>query len=375
MTQLFSHAVRLFQNQARADFARSRIGQIVGEVNKLSKAGRVTQSTKRRLEGQLRRLGQRGVASQLMKTATGGVFTDIDRYAKGGKETILDSLFKALGPIGSIFRALMRPGGEALPSTDLDRELAAAANLLRAFGWEVKPPSPRADLGPEIDRSQAFLESLGFRVEPPPGFEPAAPPSRRKPIPLAEPEQKVNVGGVTYRWDDDDPILTGEMIDVTSSNVHSIGYLFNRDNPIQGTLQVRFLQSRGSGDSKSKGPGPLYYYYNVHPSVFEAFQRAASKGEFVWDRLRIRGTVSGHRYQYKLTGIVGGYVPREATRYGSNEYFIRRRVRGRSETTGELREFTSELPDRFVQIAERQPAYFGVPRRGEPNRGAPNRGR
>ena len=143
----------------------------------------------------------------------------------------------------------------------------------------------------------------------------------------------------------DDPLVTGEMVEVTSSNVHSIGFDWDPQNATHGTLKVRFLQKRADG---SNGPGPLYEYFNVAPEVFKAFRVADSKGRFVWDRLRIRGTVSGHRFRYRLKEIANGYMPRQAVRFGQNEYFIKRRQAYTSKTTGERRTFESQLEDRRV---------------------------
>jgi KTSC domain len=50
---------------------------------------------------------------------------------------------------------------------------------------------------------------------------------------------------------------------VTSSNLTSIGY----DSASQ-TLEVEFQN------------GSIYQYYNVTPAIFEAFDRAPSKGQF-----------------------------------------------------------------------------------------------
>jgi hypothetical protein len=179
--------------------------------------------------------------------------------------------------------------------------------------------------------------------------------------------------GRRYTFRQDDPIVTGEMIPVISSNVHSIGYDWNFDNPTKGMLKVRFLERQGRKKGQ-RADGPLYDYFNVHPEVFMAFQNAVSKGRFVWDRLRIRGTVSGHRFQYQLDDLGStNYVPRKATRLGPNEHYLRREFT--DQRTG--RTHTSELEDEFVQrigLNRHGPQGF-VPQRGRPNRGTPNRGR
>ena len=122
------------------------------------------------------------------------------------------------------------------------------------------------------------------------------------------------------------PEETGfDMIRVTSSNVHSIGYQSST-----GTLAVRYLApiliSAGRGvriGGKTNAPGPLYHYFDVSPKLWKSFESASSKGKWVWDHLRIRGTVAGHKYDYRLvtgtvapTGVQLRYIPRRASGKG-----------------------------------------------------------
>ncbi len=70
------------------------------------------------------------------------------------------------------------------------------------------------------------------------------------------------------------------MTRVDSSNVHSIGY-----DPFKKMLYIQFLPPKDIAD---KDDGDVYRYYNVDESTFEAFQRAPSKGTFVWQYVRDR---------------------------------------------------------------------------------------
>lgn len=168
------------------------------------------------------------------------------------------------------------------------------------------------------------------------------------------------VDGRRYRLRRNSPLLTGQMIPVKSSNVHSIGYLWNDADPAHGTLQVRFLDHRKDRGGKA---GAGYQYFQVHPEIFRLFLKAASKGKFVWDRLRVRGTVSGHRYRYSIATLASdGYVPRKARRVGDHEWFLKRRV-----TDASGRVHVSQLPKQLVGKYR--------PNGGGPNRGTPNRGR
>ena len=70
--------------------------------------------------------------------------------------------------------------------------------------------------------------------------------------------------------------------------------------------------------------GPVYAYGSaarpVPESVFREMQSASSKGQFVWDRLRICGSIWRHQYPYTLVSpsLAGNrlYVPRKASRNG-----------------------------------------------------------
>src|SRR5690606_22503386 len=105
------------------------------------------------------------------------------------------------------------------------------------------------------------------------------------------------------RFPVDHPIVTGEMIDTPhSSNVHSFGYDVEHQY-----LYVRFNAPAHEG-VRTHSAGPIYRYHNVPARIFLAMMSAPSKGTFIWDSIRERGTVSGHKYDYALVGITNGYV-------------------------------------------------------------------
>lgn len=92
-----------------------------------------------------------------------------------------------------------------------------------------------------------------------------------------------------------------------------------------GTSRPQLVGRLGSTVTGERGGrGAMYAYYDVPVRVFERMQRAASKGKFVWDELRVRGTVYGHKYRYSLVqgqvstqrGVAGVYIPRKATKEG-----------------------------------------------------------
>lgn len=72
-------------------------------------------------------------------------------------------------------------------------------------------------------------------------------------------------------------------------------------------------------------PGFLYAYYGVPPFVFRTLIDGSSAGKGVWDVLRVRGTIHGTQYPYRLVqgaivptedGQMGAYIPRRATNRG-----------------------------------------------------------
>lgn len=91
-----------------------------------------------------------------------------------------------------------------------------------------------------------------------------------------------------------------------------------------GSRQMRGKRGSTVTSQRKNEPGPTYAYLDVPAVVYHKMQQAQSKGKFVWDALRIRGTIYGHQYQYKLVhgqvtiqdGVSGVYIPRKATRRG-----------------------------------------------------------
>jgi len=180
---------------------------------------------------------------------------------------------------------------------------------------------------------------------------------------------EIKTSNFRSRYDIDDPEITGKMVSVTSSNVHSIGFQMNLKNPLASTLLVRYLQS-ASGNSKSKVAGPMYGYSNVHPKLFRQFIIANSKGKFVWDELRIRGIVAGAQYKYTLLQVTGGNVPRRALLVNGIQY-LKRRVKQSADGKKTVR---SKLG--HERLGPYRPTS-NRPNRGNPDIGnhRPNRGR
>lgn len=340
----FRRALNALRSAARQEATAGQLSKALSSVKRSTDTRELLRAAKR-------------VISPLATAA------DIERYGKLSsfvRQNIIREVMRQLGPLGGVITALLRPAGQPL-TDEIQREIAGAATLLTQFGYTIQPPNK-----PPKTQSAPAAPGGG---KPPGGV--ASRPIGPAPAPSDEDGLPVIVGRRERRYSPDDPIMTGEMIPVVSSNVHSIGFGWNPDNPSHGTLRVRFLDGKGKS---RQGAGSLYYYHGVHPDVFSAFVQAASKGKFVWDRLRVRGTVSGHRYSYDLAGTGdGGYIPRQAglKRNRQGEWYMTRRFQGR----------TSQLPEqqvrgpRGVLDAEFDRRVGQMQLRAEPKRGSPNRGR
>jgi hypothetical protein len=112
-----------------------------------------------------------------------------------------------------------------------------------------------------------------------------------------------------------------------SSNVYSYSYDIDTS-----TLYVRFQSHMVYGTA-----GSLYSYSNVPPELFLKMYSAPSKGTFIWDNIRIRGTVTGHRYDYSLVAVRQNYVPRKATMTSKGEMLMPRTMRVKRVGTGKIR--------------------------------------
>lgn len=386
MNPLFKNATRAIKAAIRAEFRTGKIAQLMrrGERMRMRKGAVAAfrREVARKIHGPL-------------AGRTAAPLPGFERYAKKrADKEILEQIYEALGPLGKIIQAMTRPHGVPLKGSTLEKEQQFAVNFLRAYGFAVTPPPKRKAGTPgEVKAIAEHLGKLGFKVvptsttagfpvqaatdaprgpKPLPGWAQRAHTQQAKPQPENRPPRvrktiDINFGdGKMRRVKLTDPIVTGEMIKVVSSNVYAIGFEINTHSPVIGTLKVRFWQSEGAKVKGAKVPGALYYYYNVPTDLFRRFQKAASKGKFVWDNLRIRGTVSGHKFDYALQGIAHGYVPRKATLTAEGEIFAKRHFLGENTKTGERRLFHSR------ESAMVRP-FNGRPGNGRP--AGPNRGR
>lgn len=356
---LFTRASRSIRDSAKQSFRRSDFGRLLRELEVAHQRPAAGPRDLPKLLRAYQRGGSQRLLRELARSDAGRLARDLERYARRGSlgRKIVSQVLGALGPAGQFLQALSGVAGPMGKSTSSSRarSLEAATKLLQSFGYEILPPgktqSPE-DLQRSLEAARAFLETHGRSVPLP---QPAQPVAMPQPAPEAtEGRSTVDVmmsNGMRRRFTKNHPIVTGKFVTCHSSNVHSYAYNVNT-----WELYVRFLG--GEGEHRA-GPGPIYQYSHVPPELFLTLLKAGSKGSWVWDNLRIRGTVSGHQFDYRLVGIVGSYVPRKATYTPEGEWYLPRTTR-----TNQGRVLTSARPS--------APAR-GIPNRGRPN--PPNRGK
>ena len=203
-----------------------------------------------------------------------------------------ESVAKKLGMTGQVIAALLRPFGKSLTS-DVKKEIEAAGDILN-----------------EINSIQPELVS--------------EPHTRKEPIVI-----RGGQNDDSWREFPENKPLIEPFIQVKSSNVHSFSYRHQLGHTGNGDLLVMFLGILPGG--KRGGEGALYAYKSVPYSIFEAFKHTSSAGKFVWSELRIKGTVSGHVFDYDIEALGNlTRVPRQSgfVRGRAGEYFIPRTLNG-----------------------------------------------
>ena len=265
------------------------------------------------------------VIKLLRSSDAGSLVGEIARYSKSGgvDKLIIDQFLQSLGPAGTLLKKLVSVATSGPRRQDPQPDLDAARSLLEAFGYEVLPPPGREtadDLNRGVAAAREYLEQRGFEVTDKTGSQakgspagaddpagqaprrqPDGQPGPERPFPQGIPRQRadgrdrkvvdldLDGSGPKRRFPVGHPIVTKEpILTPESSNVHSFRYDIDTS-----TLYVRYLQAAKGASPGSREKGPLYGYSNVPPNVFLAMMQAPSKGAFVWDNLRIRGTVSG----------------------------------------------------------------------------------
>lgn len=222
-------------------------------------------------------------------------------------------IIRILGGLANILSMLT--GRRSMPRgvTQKDIEAAVAvfgdAGLMRGIKTNVRLPRGQVSTATEFGDDDDIM---------PPAMEPGVGAGAAD---IGRPGARVQSA---FRTTD---IFSNEIQTPQSSNVYSFAY-----DKEEGSLFVTF-KAAGKKDGRGHRPhvrGAMYVYGGklrpVPPVVYGDMKHRASAGKTVWDRLRVRGTIWGHQYPYRL--VLGDlnhpgfqdrrepYVPRKATRKG-----------------------------------------------------------
>lgn len=403
---LFPMASRAIRNALMAEFTKSPAGKLLSAATQVSRYGMRSggSNVDRLLSGGIKKLQSMSPTQRLrhaMGTEFGDLVHTVEKYARGGTadKATIDLFLEALGPAGDLMRSLVAAGigkQKGLPG-----QLNMMATILEAHGYKVTPAvqGPKGRLSEDVLRQAiAQIEEEGGRVFR--GGEEAGPRARPRPetdLPYGisrttaagKPRKVVDVPTPSgrKRYPVDHPIVTGQMIRTpNSTNVWAVGYDIESNY-----LYVRFRHTDhgGTTGARSGGPGSMYRYAHVMPDEFDKLYRVHSFGDkegpgvnspgtFIWEHLRVRGTLHAHKKDYELVGIMHDYVPRKATlsERSGLEVFQQRTVqtgRGRFVTS----RATEDAPDVYSQwnrnMRSNRNPVTGRP--NTPNRAAPNTGR
>lgn len=357
---LFTEAGRQIKAIAQRQFNQSEFGKIVRTVSRYSKMFAPDPHVHRAVRMASSAARPERLIEELMGAELGGLVRTVERYSLGSssEKEAVKQVLEAMGEPGKLISALVNPSQRNL----MGKNLQEAMNLIRAYGGEVLPHKDWGtlqDLERGLRAAQAKLSEYGFGIP-----ETQGPPRR-----LPQPEEgrttvDTEVAANRYkRVPADHPMLTGEMVSTPeSTNVYEFGYDIDTL-----TLYVRYQTEHQKGTRG--GPGSLYGYYGVSPEEFLALYATRNRGggeggdstpgTWIWSHVRERGTVSGHQKDYRLVGVMGGYVPRKATvrataeimgkrgkplkKKGLEEWFVQRTVK-----THEGRFARSVLPTQRV---------------------------
>ena len=135
---------------------------------------------------------------------------------------------------------------------------------------------------------------FGGKPEAPPASAPTSQPSAPVPDPTKPTQSDFDTPKSQSPSTD---FLAGETYSAfSSSNVQSATY-----NARENSMDIGFRN------------GGVYRYQDITPPEAKSFYSAGSKGKWVWDHLRVRGTVFGYQKPYTyIGGQSQGYIPKYA---------------------------------------------------------------
>lgn len=384
---------RLFPNSEKAKKDREsliRARSIISSINRqMNHPSSSTAQEVERLAGELQRTVQSvrsgQATAQLLSQAAGG----LRGMLSAGEPGFVRRMLRSIGLLDRWYQS-----GEGRQSLQATRErVRQLSSLVDQLDSSItKEEQQQQQIAVQRDRQAAASRSASSSSSSSPSSSSSSASSQAqrpsfqrvdgRPTPpngmqsnveiLPDGSWRVQTGSIRRVYRANDPRITGEMVPVRSSNVHSIGMELNLKNLAKSTLYIRFKVKGRSG-------GGTYAVYDCWPELFDELIQAPSKGMAYWDKVRVRGTVSGHQYKYSLVraDMIRGaaYLPRRAiTTSAGIQRFVRRErtavfSNGRSEIVRSP--LANQTLGRLSPTAH-QPNY-GNPRGGM-DRGNPPRG-
>ena len=271
------------------------------------------------------------------------IIENVSRFSSSSKSRTRGGMFRQLGrhfgPFGELLGMMsdLISGGRR-PS---HKDIQDAIELLSEQGFDVlpgrsqPPPAPPGPVhAPPVQRPR--------RSQPPPVTtgrpRPVVQPGPVQPTAEPWPEEGMiqtmptRIRGMYDLVPKGVEGLSPEIWTPESSNVYSIQYdyenemlyvRFNAPSPVIGYKEMTSICSgkRYKCGIRPHNAGPLYSYGGARTRIselqFNEFVSAASKGQWVWEHLRVCGSTWQHQVPYTLTSVPkGGHVPRKSTRRG-----------------------------------------------------------
>lgn len=344
---LFPRAMSYFQSIARQQFTESLLGQVIDDVGAYVSEGSYFTDLPRVVDRYASQDRTR-LFNTMGQSPFFAFVGDLVTYSKRGNTQNLSRFLADMGPAGELVRAIINADTH---SGELRQQLKIAASLLRAFGGTASLPwdTNGNDFNWTIESARRFLEEAGYHVTPNDPVFPVNPLTSADDMPymgtlpyIPDYGTPYTVGGTgagqtATEWGGSDtdttdtgksagktPVDTGEWVKVTDQNIHSFAY--DRESH-DLYIRYNYYDERHSyvNPSNSTAPGALYRYSNVPIELARSFYAAKDRsGQWLWDNIRVRGTWSGHHYQYDLVSTKGGYVPRKSVPIGGFEAWVPR---------------------------------------------------
>jgi len=333
-SKLFDIAHKATRYAAQNRFAQTEAGRLQRAVDAY-RAGKGSKHQVGRALGEFETVLNRRIVNRQRRAG-------VERYGVG--QAVADLLRPAisrLGPAGRVLQGILDGAGTG---SFTSRQLKTASDLLRSFGRETVTTDKKAD---DYERGiQAAIEALrrdGWTVDSTTDRITRGMAGRTEDE-RSDPTGSLERATARGAFRDDMHKMSKVYRTPRSSNVWSFQYDYS-----ESRLYVRFkapaINGGGVKNYKGKGgmtsmagtlggtvkgktndPGAMYAYHDVPVRVFRRLVSSipTSAGKAVWDHLRVRGTVWGHKFKYTL--VTGAFVPGEGGRVAV--YVPRKAVEG-----------------------------------------------